>query len=245
MSMYSSVRRKIRDFTWQNWRTSNCITRIQNSWNNTYNTSLISSLSMATVMAVLSYQEFRVHFYPAVKLSFFHRGVSVAGFQLLNRLAGYEKVSWSITQLALKWWHPLFKQYVSSSCNTTFSLFQQITWHQTPQSELFLSTYFLRWERQLMIHCALMGNSGEERECTEQAKYCECQQVIRKAKPNIFWKQQLTCSCTEHTQTYSATGITNNRLHSLLVIRGQIIPQHSIQWIFGQYNRKSHTLWTL
>jgi len=53
---------------------------------------------MATVMAALSHKKPVTtksfwSFSPAVKLSFFHTGVSIAGLQLQSRLAGYEKVS--------------------------------------------------------------------------------------------------------------------------------------------------------
>lgn len=181
---------------------------------------------------------------PVVTLSFFHTGVSIAGLQLLSRLAGHEKVSCTCHSLSCN-------DGTLSSNNMLqvlarlhflfFTRYHDITLHYLNCSWAHIP---LRWERQLTLHCALSGINGEQ-EYTEQAKQCGCLQVIRKAKPNIFWKQQLICSGTQHTQTYSATGITNNRLCSLLVIRGQIIPQYSIQWIFGQYNRKSHTLWTL
>jgi hypothetical protein len=53
---------------------------------------------MAIVTAALSHKEpvTTKSFWsisPAVKLSFFHTGVSIAGLQLRSRLAGYDKVS--------------------------------------------------------------------------------------------------------------------------------------------------------
>jgi hypothetical protein len=86
---------------------------------------------MAIVMAALSHKPATTKSFwsisPAVKLSFFHTGVSIPGLQLQSRLAVYEKVSWHISVPVLKWWHPFFKQYVRSSCKITFSPLHQIT----------------------------------------------------------------------------------------------------------------------
>jgi len=53
---------------------------------------------MATFRAALSHKKPTTNnsfwsISPAVKLSFFHTGVSIVGLQLQSRLAGYEKVS--------------------------------------------------------------------------------------------------------------------------------------------------------